>query len=372
MTKPSKSQLVLRIIGLNHMGGARYYAYQLNSGLEAAGYRTYTFLPPPPTLDIYSSADLTAPLFYSNSINFFRILFFILTHYSVLAYVHLHLNNIIIPYSFVLSLLRVRFVVTYHQPVPSRLNLRQKIIYALLSFSYAMSSRNIFISNYTKEKYFALGISRFKHLRSAFEIIHNGSTPSIAARERTNNMIQPTPKFIIVLVGELTQRKNIHLLPSLIYLIQSLHNPDLHPPISINVYGRGPLQSSIHELTSNLSQEPYISILSKGYTADHQSIFEEASLHLILSKNEPFGRVVTEAMSFGIPTICFAAGAFPELIVDGSNGFLCSTLFDMADRIIQLLERPGLRDSMQRACYSIHAGRFTEAQFISNSIKYLS
>ena len=37
---------------------------------------------------------------------------------------------------------------------------------------------------------------------------------------------------------------------------------------------------------------------------------------------EPFGLVMTGAMACGTPVIAFAEGAAPELVLDGSTGFL--------------------------------------------------
>lgn len=44
---------------------------------------------------------------------------------------------------------------------------------------------------------------------------------------------------------------------------------------------------------------------------------------------EPFGQVVIEAMACGTPVIAFRRGAIPEILTEGVNGFICSSLPDM-------------------------------------------
>ncbi len=54
---------------------------------------------------------------------------------------------------------------------------------------------------------------------------------------------------------------------------------------------------------------------------------------------EPFGIVMAEAMACGTPVIGFARGSVAEVIRDGSNGFLCSTVEEGAkavERIAQI------------------------------------
>jgi glycosyltransferase involved in cell wall biosynthesis len=50
-----------------------------------------------------------------------------------------------------------------------------------------------------------------------------------------------------------------------------------------------------------------------------------ALLHPI-NFNEPFGLSVVEAMACGTPTVAFCRGSMPELITDGIDGFLVSTV----------------------------------------------
>lgn len=48
---------------------------------------------------------------------------------------------------------------------------------------------------------------------------------------------------------------------------------------------------------------------------------------------EPFGLVMTESMACGTPVIASSLGAAPEVIADGTTGFLCSTVEQMVNAV---------------------------------------
>lgn len=60
-----------------------------------------------------------------------------------------------------------------------------------------------------------------------------------------------------------------------------------------------------------------------------------ALLHPI-SFNEPFGLSVVEAMACGTPVIAFAKGSMPEIIENGRNGYLVSSVEEMAERAVSI------------------------------------
>ncbi len=59
-----------------------------------------------------------------------------------------------------------------------------------------------------------------------------------------------------------------------------------------------------------------------GYQSDLKPVYEVMDLMVVPSINEPFGRVVIEAMAQGIPCIGANAGGIPEIIDDLETGWL--------------------------------------------------
>jgi glycosyltransferase involved in cell wall biosynthesis len=73
----------------------------------------------------------------------------------------------------------------------------------------------------------------------------------------------------------------------------------------------------------------------------HQ-IFAEATVFAMPSICEPFGLAILEAMSHGLPVIGSTVDAMPELIEDGTTGYLIKPGDSeaLADRLVQLLSNP--------------------------------
>ncbi|MDR3561485.1 MAG: glycosyltransferase family 4 protein [Negativicutes bacterium] len=79
--------------------------------------------------------------------------------------------------------------------------------------------------------------------------------------------------------------------------------------------------------------------------------------------NEPFGLSIVEAMACGTPVLAFNRGSMPEIIQNGINGFLVSTVEEMADRIkdIPNISREDCRKTVE--C------NFSQAKMVKEYIK---
>ncbi len=70
--------------------------------------------------------------------------------------------------------------------------------------------------------------------------------------------------------------------------------------------------------------------------ADHKAKCEllgpARALLFPIQWNEPFGLVMIEAMACGTPVLAFAAGSVPEIVKDGTSGYVCGGVDEMAER----------------------------------------
>jgi glycosyltransferase involved in cell wall biosynthesis len=66
--------------------------------------------------------------------------------------------------------------------------------------------------------------------------------------------------------------------------------------------------------------------------------------------NEPFGMVMIEALACGTPVLAFPEGAVPEVVENGTNGFLCADEEAMADALghIDRIDRAACRADVER------------------------
>lgn len=111
-----------------------------------------------------------------------------------------------------------------------------------------------------------------------------------------------------------------------------------HPDWNLHIYGKTRRFSSgvvVHEPKSNMD-DAYIN----------------ASLLVLTSLYEPFGLVLPEAMSYGMPVVAFDCPYGPaEIITDGVDGYIIKNrnLMEFANRVCQFIEDVNMRVRMGNA-----------------------
>lgn len=90
-----------------------------------------------------------------------------------------------------------------------------------------------------------------------------------------------------------------------------------------------------------------IQFLGEVSQAEKKILMEQATATLFpITWPEPFGLVMTESMACGTPVIAMAMGSAPEIVVDGSTGFLCHTVEDCIAAVAKIptISRQDCRD----------------------------
>jgi glycosyltransferase involved in cell wall biosynthesis len=82
-----------------------------------------------------------------------------------------------------------------------------------------------------------------------------------------------------------------------------------------------------------------------GQVDDIRPWYRAASVMVLASDNEPFGRVIVEAMASGVPVIANLSGGVPEIIRNGQDGILVTPgkYKEIADAITKVLDDESLR-----------------------------
>jgi glycosyltransferase involved in cell wall biosynthesis len=122
-----------------------------------------------------------------------------------------------------------------------------------------------------------------------------------------------TPEDNFLYVGRLSGEKGIGL------LLEAFSSPELADR-QLTIIGDGPLRNSIEAAAAQNPNIHYLGAMDLQTTYRHMS----QAFYLIFPSrwHEPFGRTIVEAFACGTPVIASDAGAAPELITDGYNGFL--------------------------------------------------
>ena len=168
----------------------------------------------------------------------------------------------------------------------------------------------------------------------------------------------------VIFVGRFSKQKNIK---SLLEIWKIVH--ERRPNWQLQIYGgfgeeQDFLLPVIEQMNANIFvHEPTSDILNK---------YKENSIFVLTSVFEPFGLVMPEAMSCGIPVVAFDCPYGPsDIITDGVDGFIipnhATQLF--AEKVCMLMDNPDLRKKMGKA--GIVSSRKYEAKSIMPQWKEL-
>lgn len=166
--------------------------------------------------------------------------------------------------------------------------------------------------------------------------------PNVVHLNDSGNYSQYNSKKAIF-VGRFDVQKDFGTMLKVWNLVQQRH-----PEWVLNVYGNGELKQNFEKLVAkqNLNVEIHPAV------PDIMEKYKESSMLLMSSLYEPFGLVLVEAMSCGIPVVAFNCPYGPaDIIKDGTDGFLVEdrNIDAFADRVCQLMEDNDLRQQMGKS-----------------------
>lgn len=148
----------------------------------------------------------------------------------------------------------------------------------------------------------------------------------------------------VIFVGRFSEQKDIS---SLMRIWEAVHRK--HQDWHLQIYGSyGELQGQL--IPEILQMDANISLHTP--TKDILERYCESSILVLTSRFEPFGLVLPEAMSCGLPVVAFDCPYGPsDIISDGKDGFLIKdrNVSDFADKLCLLIENPELRREMGKA-----------------------
>jgi len=148
---------------------------------------------------------------------------------------------------------------------------------------------------------------------------------------------------VILCVGRLTQQKRFDL------AIQAFKIAKLKLSIKVNlvIVGEGDLRQELEDLAGQLGLKEVVHLA--GLYGNPFPLFKQASMFLLSSDYEGFGRVLVEAMICGCPVIAHDCPVGPrEILENGQSGYLVSsnTPEILADAIITVFKNFSLREQL--------------------------
>ncbi len=147
------------------------------------------------------------------------------------------------------------------------------------------------------------------------EIIYSGVPLEITEENEKLERTFNSKKAKIITVSSLIERKNIK---NLILAYKKLKKKN--PKVSLEIIGDGPLKEKLQIL--NLKKKLDVKFLGQLSKEDVFKKMKEADIFILPSKNETFGMVYMEALSFGMAVCCTKNSGIDGIIEDSKNGFL--------------------------------------------------
>lgn len=117
-----------------------------------------------------------------------------------------------------------------------------------------------------------------------------------------------------------------------------------HPDWTLEIYGDGDMRQEVYALASSVG-----GVIVLQSTPHIFQVYQQCSFLISTSLFEPFGLVIPEAMSCGLPVVAFDCSYGPaDIITDGVDGFLIKQrdVNFFSQRVCQLIESHDLRVQM--------------------------
>lgn len=148
----------------------------------------------------------------------------------------------------------------------------------------------------------------------------------------------------VIFVGRITEQKDIN---SLLCIWSIVHHR--YPEWKLHIFGEFMNKEEKESMYIQIEQQ---NICMHEPTSHIFERYLENSMLLLTSYYEPFGLVLPEAMSCGLPVVAFDCPYGPaDIITDGQDGFLIKNrdINAFADKVCLLIENPELRKTMGQA-----------------------
>jgi glycosyltransferase involved in cell wall biosynthesis len=145
----------------------------------------------------------------------------------------------------------------------------------------------------------------------------------------------------LLTVGNIRRIKGFHV------LLGALKDVDRRS-WKLKIFGRIKEKDYYHHLLDVISEKKLqdsVTIVTNGDQPALINAYCGADIYIQPSIEEGYGMAIAEAMTFGLPVIASNTGGIPELVKDGSNGYLVTpgNERELCQRISLLMREPAQR-----------------------------
>ena len=177
---------------------------------------------------------------------------------------------------------------------------------------------------------------------SDYSVIHNGIDIGKVLLSVTKTRLEvrselgiPSSSKLIMCAARLEPEKCIDILLDAFKIVT-----DSGIGAQLVITGEGSLREQLQQRIVELGLTHLVNLA--GFRPDVHCIMNASDAFVLPAANEPFGLVLLEAMSIGVPTLAAQSGGPLEIIDDGSNGYLFrpNDAANLAEHIVRVLNEP--------------------------------
>lgn len=149
----------------------------------------------------------------------------------------------------------------------------------------------------------------------------------------------------LINIARLVEFKDHTTLIKAMYLIHKKY-----PDYKLKIIGHGPEENKLKKLTKKLYLNDSIEFLGRVPLEETLKHLKNSDIFILSSVEESFGRVLLEAMNYGLPIVSTRIGGPSDIIKDEVNGFLVDPkdYKGISNRVIKLIENKKLYDKISK------------------------
>jgi glycosyltransferase involved in cell wall biosynthesis len=150
--------------------------------------------------------------------------------------------------------------------------------------------------------------------------------------------------ILLVTIGRLVARKRVEQLLELLSRIDREN-------VKLVVVGSGPEMERLKTLATKKGVENRIYWTGFVPEATKQGILQNADIFVSTSEHEGFGLVFVEAMTYGLPVVCYDNGGQIDFLSNGRNGFIIplNDLDAILEKCSLLISETATRERIEQA-----------------------
>ncbi len=196
-----------------------------------------------------------------------------------------------------------------------------------------------------------------RRFKVPIEALSNGIDLSRFAKGRANSEIYArydiNPKKPTVLyVGRVDPEKSLDILLKA-YIKAHAELPDSQ----LVIVGDGTMRPKLEKIADDAGISDSVVFTGRVIGGDLPQLYRTGTMFCITSKTETQSIVLLEAMATGLPAVAVKAGAVPELVHNGENGYLCEAddIDEVANGMISILKDKEKQAKMSKKSLEIVA-----------------